>query len=76
MKRKNLIIIGTIGGIVLLALILTSIYATRDGRLVTPQGSGSVTLDVGSFEAFLFPIIPPPLWATAIRVFHRGGPRP
>lgn len=55
MKRKNLIIIGTIGGIVLLALILTSIYATRDGRLVTPQGSGSVTLDVGSFEAFPLP---------------------
>ena len=46
--------------IVFLAVVFISglIFAgviTRDGKLVTPMGSGSVVLDVGSFEAFPLP---------------------
>ncbi|MFK7977327.1 MAG: alpha/beta fold hydrolase [Halioglobus sp.] len=41
-----------------LVVVLCAIGAfmiTRDGELVTPQGEGTVTLDVGSFEAFPLP---------------------
>ncbi len=38
-----------IGGIVFVSVI------TRDGRLVTPRGQGTVTLDAGTFEAFPLP---------------------
>jgi pimeloyl-ACP methyl ester carboxylesterase len=31
------------------------VYITCDGELVTPQGSGTVTLDAGEFEAFPLP---------------------
>src|SRR5210317_441737 len=46
--------------LIVLAALLVAAAAfafaiTRDGGLVTPQGSGTVTLDVGTFEAFPLP---------------------
>lgn len=48
--------------IILIALIAIAVAGmvaygviTRDGELVTPQGTGTITLDVGEFEAFPLP---------------------
>ncbi|NCF17807.1 MAG: alpha/beta fold hydrolase [Haliea sp.] len=42
--------------VALLAAAVAFAFAiTRDGELVTPQGSGTVTLDAGTFEAFPLP---------------------
>ena len=38
-----------------LALVVFSFVATRDGELVTPEGSGVVNLSAGQFEAFTLP---------------------
>jgi haloalkane dehalogenase len=48
---------------ILLTLLVTivavgavvSFVITRDGKLVTPQGDGMVTLAAGTFEAFMLP---------------------
>jgi haloalkane dehalogenase len=35
--------------------LVFAVVITRDGELVTPQGSGTITLDAGEFEAFPLP---------------------
>ena len=37
------------------SVIVFAVVITRDGKLVTPQGQGIVTLDAGQFEAFPLP---------------------
>ena len=51
MKRVLLVFLAVV---VVSGLIFTSVI-TRDGKVVTPKGSGSVVLDVGTFEAFPLP---------------------
>lgn len=51
MKRILLITLA----IVLVAGIAFSMIITRDGKLVTPEGDGTITLDAGTFEAFPLP---------------------
>lgn len=41
--------------VLLTAALVFAFAITRDGELVTPQGSGTVTLDAGTFEAFPLP---------------------
>jgi pimeloyl-ACP methyl ester carboxylesterase len=37
------------------ALLIFVLYVTRDGKLVTPQGRGTLSLPAGDFEAFPLP---------------------
>lgn len=48
-------IIFLILAVIAVSIIVFAIVITRDGKLVTPQGQGIVTLDVGQFEAFPLP---------------------
>ena len=41
--------------VIALTGIVVSAVITRDGEMVTPQGKGTITLDSGTFEAFLLP---------------------
>lgn len=41
--------------LLLVALVIISALVTRDGKLVTPRGSGIVSLPQGNFEAFPLP---------------------
>lgn len=41
--------------IIAVSVIVFAVVITRDGKLVTPQGQGIVTLDAGQFEAFPLP---------------------
>ena len=41
--------------VIALTGIVVSAVITRDGEMVTPQGKGTITLDAGTFEAFLLP---------------------
>ena len=50
MKKFFLIVL-----LIVAVVILYGLSLTRDGRLVTPQGSGTVTLDSGTYEAFPLP---------------------
>lgn len=49
--KKLLILMVT----VLAATLLFAVIITRDGERVTPLGSGTVTLDAGTFEAYPLP---------------------
>lgn len=51
MKNKLLIMLAVIA----VAAIVFAGVITRDGETVTPQGSGTITLDAGEFEAFPLP---------------------
>ncbi|MEL7218063.1 MAG: alpha/beta fold hydrolase, partial [Pseudomonadota bacterium] len=42
-------------GLILVAGIFYAFWITRDARLVTPQGVGTLELEVGTFEAFPLP---------------------
>ena len=48
-------IILTLFAIIIAVGVTGSFMLTRDGRLVTPEGEGTVTLDAGTFEAFPLP---------------------
>jgi haloalkane dehalogenase len=50
MKRAIIVL-----AIVAVALTILAVVITRDGELVTPYGSGTVTLHAGKFEAFPLP---------------------
>ncbi|MEO0882746.1 MAG: alpha/beta fold hydrolase [Pseudomonadota bacterium] len=41
--------------VIALAVSVMAFVVTRDGKLVTPSGTGTVSLDAGSFEAFPLP---------------------
>ncbi|MEM6535447.1 MAG: alpha/beta fold hydrolase [Pseudomonadota bacterium] len=41
--------------VILVLAAVVSFSVTRDGKLVTPEGSGTVTLDSGTYEAFPLP---------------------
>ena len=45
----------TVLTIIVVAAVVFAGVITRDGKLVTPTGSGTVTLDAGTFEAFPLP---------------------
>ncbi len=49
------LIILLIFAVIAMSIIVFTVVITRDGELVTPQGIGIVTLDVGQFEAFPLP---------------------
>lgn len=42
-------------GILFAAFLITALVITRDGKLVTPSGQGTVPMNAGSFEAFPLP---------------------
>ena len=50
MKKLSLAALSLIA-----VLIVTSIFLTRDGSLVTPQGVGKVVINGKDFEAFPLP---------------------
>ena len=49
------LIILLILAIIVITIIVFAVVITRDGKLVTTQGQGIVTLDAGQFEAFPLP---------------------
>lgn len=51
MARKTFLVLA----VLLVTSVITALMVTRDGTLVTPEGSGTVQLDAGSFEAFPLP---------------------
>jgi haloalkane dehalogenase len=53
MTKKQ--IVAAILVILAVAAVVFAIVITRDGELVTPQGSGTITLSAGEFEAFPLP---------------------
>jgi haloalkane dehalogenase len=48
-------IIFRVLGVIFLALFITGFVLTRDGKLKTPVGTGTISLAVGEFEAFPLP---------------------
>lgn len=51
MKKVLLILLA----VVAVASVVVAGVITRDGKLVTPEGEGTITLDAGTFEAFPLP---------------------
>jgi len=51
MLKTRLLIVASI----LAVAILLAGWITRDGELITPEGTGTVTLDAGEFEAYPLP---------------------
>ena len=41
--------------VLLAAIFVIGIFITRDGKMITPEGSGNISIDVGEFEAFPLP---------------------
>ena len=50
--KKILLIISVV--IAVSAIVMAAVI-TRDGKMVTPRGEGTITLDAGTFEAFPLP---------------------
>ena len=50
-KKKILILLA----IIVVTFIVLGVVITRDGKLVIPQGKGTLMLDAGEFEAFPLP---------------------
>ena len=42
---------------IILLITIFSFYITRDGKIVTPMGSGTITLDSGITKTFLYQIM-------------------
>ena len=40
---------------IILLISIFSFYITRDGKIVTPMGEGTITLDSGTYENFPLP---------------------
>jgi len=51
MKKTLLISLA----VVVVSVVLFSLYITREGELVTPEGSGTIALDSGDYEVFPLP---------------------